>query len=251
MTKLSAKAQASLDKVIAKFEAGDLSPITRAARIQLDAEAPASKWSFSNRVLAYAQSGELDCRGYRQWQKFGRHVKKGSHAAFIFTPRTKKVEKDGKEETCLIGFGTVAVFAAADTEGATPLPDYTPAELPPLTDVAEKLGVQVNFTPTPADRLGDCDIDGTEINIGSTDPAVFFHELAHAAHAKVESLTGGQTSKQETVAEFTAAVLMDMYHIRNHTGNAWKYISHYNPDPVKAITKALSLIEKVVALLTA
>ncbi|MCA9373356.1 hypothetical protein KC921_04650, partial [Candidatus Woesebacteria bacterium] len=74
------KAQASIDKVIAKFQAGDLSAITRVARIQLDQAAPVNNWSLSNKVLAFMQADELDCRGFRQWKAVGREVKKGSTA---------------------------------------------------------------------------------------------------------------------------------------------------------------------------
>lgn len=251
--KLSDKAQASLNKVIEKFQNGDLSPITHCARIHLSSDAPASKWSFGNRVLAFAQTGEIDCRGFRQWQEAGRQVKKGSHAAFILTPVTikKSQEQDGqtKEWYQCIGFSSIAVFASAMTEGETPLPDYTPTELPPLADVARRLGVNIEYKPLPSDRLGDCTIDGKNIRLATQDTAVFFHELAHAAHDRIEKTKGGQDPYQETIAEFTAAVLMELYGIRDHTGNAWRYIQNYAKDPLQAISKALSTIEKVLALL--
>ena len=79
--KLSPKAQAALDRVVNTFKRGDLSPITEVVRLRLGSDAPASRWTFSNQVLAYAQTGELDCRGYRQWQQVGRQVKKGARAA--------------------------------------------------------------------------------------------------------------------------------------------------------------------------
>lgn len=67
--KLSAQAQTSINKVIEKFKTGDLSPISKVVRINLDKSAPANNWSLSNKVLAFMQSKELDCRGFRQWQK--------------------------------------------------------------------------------------------------------------------------------------------------------------------------------------
>ena len=74
--------------------------------------------------------------------------------------------------------------------------------------------------------------------------------LAHAAHAKLEGkLQGGQDAGQETVAEFTAAVLMHLYGLGDRTGNCWKYIQYYASDPLQAIVKAreldLVLIENV------
>ncbi|MBU0569211.1 ArdC family protein, partial [Patescibacteria group bacterium] len=88
--KLSIKAQASINKVIEKFKTGDLSPISKVARIQLDKSAPAHKWSLPNKIIAFVQAEELDCRGFRQWQQVGRHVKKGSKAVYIFRPHTIK-----------------------------------------------------------------------------------------------------------------------------------------------------------------
>src|SRR5205085_542679 len=96
--------------------------------------------------------------------------------------------------------------------GETPLPTYQPAALPPLFEVAKKFNIMVNYLPVAPDRLGDARIDGNKINIGSPDPSVFFHELTHAIQARIDrGLKGGQRPDQETIAEFTAAVLMDFY----------------------------------------
>lgn len=248
--KLSAKAQKSLDKVIAQFQSGDLSPITRAIRIQLDPDAPAAKWSLSNRVLAFVQTGELDCRGYKQWKQAGRQVKKGSFAGYILTPRmVKKENEDGEKESRLIGFVSVPVFASTDTDGDEPLPDYTPAELPPLTEVAERLGVSVEYLPISPDRLGDFNRIKQHIRLGTEDQAVFFHELAHSAHHQTdEDYAKASTEEKETIAEFTAAVLSNLYGV-DHSGNAWDYISGYAKDPLQAIMKALRKIEDVLGII--
>lgn len=249
---LSEKAQASLAKVIAQFQSGDLSPISHAVRLQLDPAAPASKWTLSNRVLAYIQTGSLDCRGYRQWQAVGRQVKKGSHSAYILRPRlVKKTNATGEEEQRLIGFAPVAVFASDDTEGE-PLPGYTPTEMPPLADLAAKLGIDVDYQPLPPGVYGSYHPLKDKIRLATHDESVFFHELAHAAHKRVDGqLKGGQHEEQETVAEFSAAVLMQLYGLRDHTGNAWHYISLYAADPLVAVTKALATVEKVLAVLLA
>lgn len=256
MKKLSTKAKASLDKVIQKFQTGDLSSIVYVARNRLATDAPASRWSFSNRVIAFVQTGELDCRGFRQWQKQGRRVRKGERAAYILRPWTVKKTGDAdgevEEQFICVGFCPVSVFPASATEGETPLPEYTPVELPPLSQVAKRLGISVNYIPAIPGRLGDVDVKGRKVRLGSKDPSVFFHELAHAVHARIEGkLQGGQHEEQETVAEFTATVLMELYGIRDHTGNAWQYIKIYEKDPLRAITKALATVEQVLAVLTA
>ena len=184
--KLSGKAKEAMGKVIAKFESGDLSPMVEMARIKLPEDAPAHKWTFSNRVLAYAQSGSVDCRGYRQWQAAGRQVQKGSCAAFILGPILVKRETNEGEEKALVGFRSIPVFAYQDTQAENgDALDYTPTELPPLMEVAQQLGVDVAYAPTKDGSLGNCKTDGSRITLGSEDPGVFFHEMAHAAHKRV------------------------------------------------------------------
>lgn len=245
--RLSAKAQAAMNRVIKRFKSGDLSPVTEMARIRLDPDAPASKWSFNNRVLSYAQTGSLDCRGYRQWQSVGRQVQKGERSAFIFGPIVVP-DKDDPEKTRLVGFRGIPVFGYHQTGGDKLSLQYEPKEPPPLMDVAERLGIAVRWGPMLG-ALGSCETDGEQLTIGDGRPQVFFHELAHACHAKLNGkLEGGQHEGQETVAEFTAAVLSEMYGI-HHDGNAWKYISLYSDDPVKAVFKALSTVEKVLELI--
>jgi hypothetical protein len=249
---LSAKAQEALDRVVEQFKSGDLSPIMHIARIKGQG-IPSDKWSLSNRILAYIQTGSLDCRGYRQWQKAGRHVRKGERAAYILAPCLVPVEDEetGQKFQVLRGFRAVAVFGYEQTEGED-LPEmgYTPAELPPLADVAERMGIDIRYVPLPPDRLGACTVDGQRIRLGSHDPSVFFHELAHAAHARLEGgLSRGQVGGQETVAEFTAAVLMHLYGLGDRTGNCWQYIQQYAMDPLVAITRALGTVEQVLALM--
>jgi hypothetical protein len=251
--KLSDNARASLDRVIERFKSGDLSAITNMARFEIPEDAPCFKWSFSNKVLAYIQSGELDCRGFNQWQDAGRKVKKGSKAVFILRPRTMKFEKEGEEPQIIcVGFAPIPVFAASGTEGEGTLAVYQPRELPPLYDVAQRLGVEVQYMPVSPDKLGSCKPDGTRITIGTEAPEVFFHELAHAIHAKIQgTLKSGQDTTQETIAEFTSSVLMDLYGLKDTSGNTWQYIKMYANDPLEAITKAMATVEKVLQVLLA
>lgn len=252
--KFSQRAEESMRKVLRQFKSGDLSPITKVARIHLDDTAPAKKWSLSNKVLAFAQSGELDCRGYRQWEQSGRTVKKGERAVYILRPVMVRMRKKDSEEleekyTC-IGFSTVPVFAASCTEGSKGLSSYDPIKYPPLYEIAQKLGVQVEYAPIADSKLGDCLADGSKIRLGTHDVRIFFHELAHAIHARIDGdLKGGQHAGQETIAEFTSVVLMDLYGFADTTGNAWNYISQYSNDPLLAITKAMGTVEKVLNVL--
>lgn len=253
--KLTPKAQASLDKVIARFQSGDLGPVVEVALLKRKGgPVPFDTWSFGNKVMAYVQSGgSTDLRGYNQWREAGRQVKKGSCASFILVPRVvKKESDDGEEEARLIGFLAGAIFPYHMTEGE-PLPehDYAPAEPPPLMEVAGRLGVEVAWKPLPPDRRGDCDLAGTRVNLGTHDVRTWFHELAHAAHARADGgleKGGAAEARQETVAEICAAVLASLYG-HDYTGNAWKYISALHKDPLTAVVKAMAEVEKVLGVI--
>lgn len=250
--KLSKKAQESIDRVIEKVKTGDLSEITDTALIKLDKSAPAAKWSLSNRLLAFYQAEELDCRGFKQWQTVDRKVKKGSKAVYIFRPKTikKDDEQEDEQKTICIGFALIPVFPASATTGDKPLPAYEPVNLPPLFEVAKKLNIKVDYLPLDNHILGNCEIDGSKIKLATHDERVFFHELAHAVDAKINGkLKGGQTAEQEITAEFTSAVLMDFYNLADNTGNMWQYIKHYSDDPLTAIGKSCQVVEKILKFL--
>lgn len=254
--KLSPKAQKALDTIVARFQSGDLSPIVELACIKREGDPiPSDAWTFSNQVLAYIQTGSADCRGYRQWQKVGRQVQKGSHAAFILGPCTyTREDENGDDYTVLVGFKAIAVFPHTSTEGE-PLPDYTPSQeqMPPLTDIAHALDISLTWQPALA-ALGSCNGNGSRISLSSHDAAVFFHELAHAIHARIDGNLQGKRNRkayanQEAVAEFTATVLMHLYGLSDRTGNAWTYIQTYHPDPLAAIQRALGTVEQVLTFL--
>jgi hypothetical protein len=166
-------------------------------------------------------------------------------------PSSSRRRRRGGEKR-LVGFRAIPVFAYQDTQaGDGDALDYTPRELPPLMEVARRLGVKVTYAPAGAGNLGNCQTDGSRITLGSEDPAVFFHELAHAAHKRVtdKALKRGQDPYQETTAELAAVVLMHLYGLGDRTGNCWRYVQQYNEDPLRAIMKATNEVGKVLALL--
>ena len=252
--KLSDNAKAALETVIEKFKEGDLSPIVTVARLHMKStdNLPFAKWSLANKVIAFTSShGQVDSRGFKQWEEVKRRVKKGGKAVFIFAPNTRKIEEGGESRYIVTGFRTIPVFPLSETDGE-PMPefDYSPADMPPLAEVAERMGVSVTYAPLLDSASGFYSPGRDSIVLGTHDVQIFFHELAHAAHNRIEGgLKGAQAEEQETVAEFSAAVLASLYGY-DYTGNAWKYISHYNSDPITAIYKALSTVEKVLSVIT-
>jgi len=245
---MSTKSEEAITHIVEQFKSGNISKAFRAVMIKSEAtDMPSEKWSFSNRVLAYMQTAELDCRGYRQWEAAKRNVKKGSQAAYIWGPCVKPDPKD-KDKTIVIGFTPIPVFSVADTEGEPlpPPPDYSPEQLPALALMAEKLGISVTYQPLPPDRYGDYAPSKDRIRLGTHYAKTFYHELAHAIHNRIEGLKGVK-SHVETVADFAACVLMAIYEGEDTTGNTWEYVQVYNPkDPIKAIMKALKTVEEIV-----
>ena len=257
MQKLGPKAQAAIDEVLSRFERGDLSPVTDILRIRRQGgERPSDSWTFANQVLAFVTSGSLDARGIRQWNEAGRKVRKGSKAGFILIPITRKVEEEDPQtgemvaRSLPIGFKSCPIFGVESTEGdPVMLPDYTPAELPPLMDVAESWNLSVKWTPDlPGRYLGWYRHGEREIALATEDERLFFHELAHAAHSRVEGPNhrNGQDPRREAVAEFSACVLMALYGLRDTTGESWQYIKSYNRDPLKALYKVLNDCKAVI-----
>ena len=255
---LSQLAKDSLANVVTRFQSGDLSPIVQAALIPLPDNAPAQKWTYRNRMLAYAQGDCLDCRGYQQWKKVGRQVRKKEEAektlaVWISAPRTYKTTNARGEEETRLWFTYIPVYPIHNTNPIEGLPfdevlTYEPIEPPPLMDVARRLGMNVSWAPCAGEKRGSVNKAGTEVKLETHDPKTWFHELIHAVDARTNGdLKPGQHADQETRAELGACVLMQMYGLGDRTGNSYEYIQRYNPkDPLKAITAAT---EDVAAIL--
>ena len=130
-----------------------------------------------------------------------------------------------------------------------PIPEpvsLAPASLPPLYEVAQAWGIKVDYIPFDGSAYGSFQDRTKIIRLATHEEEVFFHETAHAAHARLETLKGGQDPHQETIAQFCACVLMQIYGLRDTTGYTWEYIKSYNPEnPIKAIMGALDTIDKV------
>jgi hypothetical protein len=244
---MTPNAEKAMQEVIQKFQTGELSELIKIAAFEIPSSWPSSKWSMGNKMLAYVQARTLNARGYQSWKEVKRQVKKGVHGIYIWAPRLVKKEEKGEEKTQLIGFVPVVVFPFETTSGEPLKEDLTPRELPPLFEVSVRLGVTVKFQPVAPDRLGDCGQD--LINLGTDDPRVFWHELAHAAHQATDPDYKERSSQyKEVVAEFTACVIANIYGY-DYSGTSWEYLKMFSEDPIKAIMKAGQHIERVLNLI--
>ena len=132
-----------LNTILKKFKTGQIpKAIAYASYPGLDV--PSAAWSLLNRTIMFL-SGTADARGFRQWQKVGRSVKKGCQAFYILVPVYKKVADDETEDEAkiLAYFKTAPVFRIEDTHGK-PI-DQKPIQLTelPLLKRARKWGISV------------------------------------------------------------------------------------------------------------
>ena len=224
---MNEKVKQVLDKILVSFESGDVpEALSIVALPQQDV--PCSQWSLCNRLILFF-ADTSDARGFRQWKRVGRYPKKGSKALYILSPRHRKKKEEEEGKIILAGFVPVPVFRWEDTAGE-PLPQVAlrPRLLPPLIEVAQDWGIDVSWQSFQGDAYGFYNPTRNEIVLATHAESVFFHELAHAAHQRVNGrLKPGQDGRQEIVAELTAAVLAHLYGRRPNDGGAYRYIRSY------------------------
>jgi hypothetical protein len=251
---MSDKIKAALDGIIERFESGDV-PEAIAYTTFPVANLPSSKWSFLNRFLMVC-AGTMDARGFRQWELVKRQVKGGRKAFYIITPlMVKKETQQTDDEEVIRGFKASPVFRVEDTGGA-PL-EYENIKLPniPLMDKAKEWGINVKAIPGNYSYYGYFSNQRNEIAMATEEESVFFHELAHASHARIRNRDGNQQSKtweKEIVAELSAATLCRIVgKTSKHLGNSYRYIRHYSKKagltPIKGILSVLATVEQVLS----
>lgn len=264
------RASEVLSKLLSVFESGKLVNIIAKQPLFINGDKtnkPSDLWSISNQILQIVNLTE-DARGYKQWQKVGRQVKKGTNAFYISAPLVRKWKEinrltgEEEERAFILGFKFIPVFRYEDTEG-TPLSgtqEVIPKTLPPLFDVAEKLGVKVEYLPGRIGRqsskaFGSFNPNNAKIKLYTADDKVFFHELAHAAHSTFRCLKTASPIEVEVVAETTAAVLAVMHgqeFVSGSIAESWEYVRTYSGEANKAlqnINRFLNDVKKVLQII--
>jgi antirestriction protein ArdC len=243
-----AKVKEVLNSILHRFKIGDIPKAIAYSMFPIP-NIPAAKWSLCNRTLMFF-AGTQDARGFNMWKKANRYVKKGAKAFCILAPRfVKKENGEGEEKKFLAGFLAVSVFKLEDTEGE-PL-DYQQIQLPelPLMDIARQWGLSVKAIPGNYRCYGYYSDGNKEIALATEEETVFFHELSHAAHAKIlGKFKTGQDWKQEIVAELSAAVLCRLMGRDGdkYLGNNYAYIDGYaSKAKIPALTACFQVIADV------
>ena len=181
-------------------------------------DVPQNAYSRMNRILLAVQ-GSFDARGSSAWRKLDRFPVNWSKQVFIMMPKTTTIKDKETDEDIVIttGFFLKGLYDAENTSGGhvskrkMVYVTNPPKELPPLADVAEKWGVEINYKVNPS-AYGSFDQAKNEILLSTDNAGTFFHELAHKAHQKiVGKLKGSQDPQQEAIAQLVSGVLCRMY----------------------------------------
>lgn len=254
----TSRVQEVLNRILEQFKTGDIPALVSTAMFPVP-NSPSQKWSMSNRVAMFSAQ-TADARTFNQWKEVDRSVRKGCKAVYIFAPNTKLIEKendDGEVEQKAIikGFRAIPVFKFEDTEGE-PLVDQPIENLElPLLDRAREWGLKVELAPGNGLYHGYYSPKRGEIRLASPEERVFFHELAHAAHHRVnDQIKNSQDPLQEIVAELSAAALSRMVGIQENDtlGNSYQYIEQHAAKltlpPLQACIRVLNEVEKVLVL---
>jgi hypothetical protein len=221
------KVKSVLNTVVEQFRTGNIPAAITMSMFPFP-NLPSSNWSMLNRTAMFI-SGTMDARGFRQWQKVNRHVKKGATAVHILVPVFRKVDDCNEDSKILTGFTAKPVFRVEDTVGE-PL-EYEQIELPelPLLDRAQEWGLNVKVIPGNPSLYGYYNSVKMEIGLATPDESTLFHELAHHADKLIKGkLNKGQDPLQEVTAELAAATLCRLVGKQSDSlGNSYKYIEGY------------------------
>lgn len=269
------KVKTCIETLIEMFKTGNVPELVSIA-VNPALNVPSNKWSLANKIIQMLNLTS-DARGFRQWEKEGRRIKKNSKSFSIFAPyiyqayqckcnqKLKSYQinlkicpkcKDAIDESLIkksMKFMAVSVFRAEDTEGKPLSYEQLPVPKHRFVDVAKLWGLEIKSVAFSGGYYGYYR-RGQSIALASPDELVFYHELAHAAHHKLGLIRNKPNNPaNEIVAEFVSAVLVYMDNSQtDKIGNAYQYLKSYAEKikkPVEiAVTKLLSEIEAVISL---
>ena len=243
-----------IDGLLEQFKNGNIPEAIAYAKFP-HFDIPCNKWSLLNKLIV-CLSATGDARGFRQWQQVNRFVKKGAKAIYIIVPYIKKEENEESktDNEVLKGFMAKPVFRYEDTEGEEI--DYKQIDLPelPLMEKARQWGIQIEAIPGNDEYYGYYAPQREIIALASPEEKVFFHELAHASHKRVDNnYSSLKTEVKEIIADFSAQVLCQIVGktYEKNIGETYKYVSVYakrmKMTTHSACLKLISDIERVLS----
>jgi hypothetical protein len=214
-------------------------------------------YSLRNQLLIAAQKPTATAvSGYRQWQRLGRQVRRGSEAIWVLGPVTYKSGEEVNEVTGeshplyqLHGFKPLAVFDIADTDGPPlPQPAHLTGDAPKelwdgLTRLLADDGYTVERAELPGGRQGSTSSTTHRVLIDSRlSPmealAVLFHEHAHVALGHLDHVDEYRNHRGPFEVEAESAVYVTMTALGFDTGS-WSvdYVAGYSAGSPDAMAK--------------
>lgn len=261
--KYTGDVQGTLDRILESFESGNLPKQMAQVFVKGAADKHCMTYSFMNRFIV-ALMGYSDARGYGQWKKVGRHVKKGEKGFAILAPiMAKKREINDQdiveERSFCIGFKAVKVFGYEQTEGKPYESDPSVNEFLdtlPLIEVAKAWGMDIRaYNGEGCRALGFYSPGQNAIALGTKNLSTWAHELAHAADDRLGNLKEDKRWVAEVAAELAGAALLEAigYTEESDKGGAWAYISTYaknnGVEPIDACRMVVGRVGKIVELI--
>ena len=250
------RVQAVAETILEAFRSGELpKALAQVFLNPIPEGSPMAKWSWRNRLLV-ALRGERDARGFRQWKRIGRSVKKGERAFHILGPVTRTIEEadeatgEVEEKQIVTAFVSIAVFGLSQTEG-DPLPDSeaTFIEALPVIEVARAWEIEVTAVAFHS-GLGTL---GTyrpgRITLSVENLSTWGHELVHCADDRLGNRATSPKAEREIVAELGGAVLLEClgYEVESDRGGAWDYIQHHAETSSQAFQLCAELLDRTCA----
>jgi hypothetical protein len=205
-------------------------------------------YSFNNTILIYMQNPHATLvKGFREWKKHGRYVKKGAKAIKVLAPligkkkEKEESEKEDEKKKVLYGFRYVNVFDVASTDGKDlPAPAVKSLEgdgeqeKALLQEWIRRVDIPVTFKDT-GEANGYCHLIENNIAIHegqstSQQLKTLIHEYSHyLLHAKGATFEQEGSRIREAQAEAVAYVVMN--HFGYDTGDySFGYIAGWSQD---------------------
>jgi len=246
------KAEDAAQQILKAFaEPNDLPKPIASVFINRKDGSPCRKWTWRNQLIV-AINGCSDARGFRQWEKVGRQVRKGEKSFRILSPlaRTIVEEESEKKRVAVYGFKGTPVFGIEQTEG-DPFPVSSDSIQEwlhnlPLREVAMEWELSVEAFNGQGGRYLGQYRHGVGIALCVEDLSTWCHELVHAADDRNGKLKGSKINR-EVVAELGGAVLLTLLGHEHDAdlGGCWQYIQQYaGTDNEKALKKCGEMLDR-------
>ena len=218
------------------------------------------RYSFGNCLLiAMQRPNATQVAGFKAWNRFGRHVRKGEKGIMILAPmvgkkRTRDDNGDEQETSALYGFRAAFVWDLSQTEGAD-IAEFATVKGDPAenTDRMKALiaesGIRLEYDATIAPANGVS--TGGTIRVlpglsAAEEFSVLVHEYAHEVlHHSADRKRPDSRTVRETEAEAVAFVVSEAIGLDANSASSDYILNHHGDEEVLA--ESLSAIQATAA----